>query len=42
MFQDAGILDRTHLRFFVADAAVKLLNDANNCYEGFDVRTAGT
>jgi 2-polyprenyl-3-methyl-5-hydroxy-6-metoxy-1,4-benzoquinol methylase len=28
-YQDAGILDRTHLRFFVEDTAVKLLNDAN-------------
>jgi 2-polyprenyl-3-methyl-5-hydroxy-6-metoxy-1,4-benzoquinol methylase len=28
-YQDSGILDRTHLRFFVEDTAVKLLNDAN-------------
>ena len=28
-YQDAGILDRTHLRFFVEETAVKLLNDAN-------------
>jgi len=28
-YQDAGILDRTHLRFFVEGTAVKLLNDAN-------------
>jgi 2-polyprenyl-3-methyl-5-hydroxy-6-metoxy-1,4-benzoquinol methylase len=28
-YQEAGILDRTHLRFFVEDTAVKLLNDAN-------------
>jgi 2-polyprenyl-3-methyl-5-hydroxy-6-metoxy-1,4-benzoquinol methylase len=28
-YQDAGILDRTHLRFFVEDTAVKLLNGAN-------------
>jgi 2-polyprenyl-3-methyl-5-hydroxy-6-metoxy-1,4-benzoquinol methylase len=28
-YQDAGILDRTHLRFFVEDTAVKLLNDSN-------------
>lgn len=28
-YQDAGILDRTHLTFFVEDTAVKLLNDAN-------------
>jgi 2-polyprenyl-3-methyl-5-hydroxy-6-metoxy-1,4-benzoquinol methylase len=28
-YQDAGILDRTHLRFFVENTAVKLLNDAN-------------
>jgi 2-polyprenyl-3-methyl-5-hydroxy-6-metoxy-1,4-benzoquinol methylase len=28
-YQDAGILDRTHLRFFVEDTAVKLLNDAS-------------
>jgi SAM-dependent methyltransferase len=28
-YQDAGILDRTHLRFFVEDTAVELLNDAN-------------
>jgi 2-polyprenyl-3-methyl-5-hydroxy-6-metoxy-1,4-benzoquinol methylase len=27
-YQDAGILDRTHLRFFVEDTAIKLLNDA--------------
>lgn len=28
-YQDAGILDRTHLKFFVEETAVKLLNDAN-------------
>jgi 2-polyprenyl-3-methyl-5-hydroxy-6-metoxy-1,4-benzoquinol methylase len=28
-YQDAGILDRTHLRFFVEDTAIELLNDAN-------------
>jgi 2-polyprenyl-3-methyl-5-hydroxy-6-metoxy-1,4-benzoquinol methylase len=28
-YKDAGILDRTHLRFFVEDTAVKLLNDAD-------------
>jgi 2-polyprenyl-3-methyl-5-hydroxy-6-metoxy-1,4-benzoquinol methylase len=28
-YRDAGILDKTHLRFFVEDTAVKLLNDAN-------------
>ena len=28
-YRDAGILDRTHLRFFVEDTAIKLLNDAN-------------
>jgi 2-polyprenyl-3-methyl-5-hydroxy-6-metoxy-1,4-benzoquinol methylase len=28
-YQDAGILDRTHLKFFVEDTAVKLLNDAS-------------
>jgi 2-polyprenyl-3-methyl-5-hydroxy-6-metoxy-1,4-benzoquinol methylase len=28
-YRDAGILDRTHLRFFVEDTAVKLLNDSN-------------
>jgi 2-polyprenyl-3-methyl-5-hydroxy-6-metoxy-1,4-benzoquinol methylase len=28
-YQDSGILDRTHLRFFVESTAVKLLNDAN-------------
>jgi 2-polyprenyl-3-methyl-5-hydroxy-6-metoxy-1,4-benzoquinol methylase len=28
-YQDAGILDRTHLAFFVEDSAIKLLNDAN-------------
>jgi 2-polyprenyl-3-methyl-5-hydroxy-6-metoxy-1,4-benzoquinol methylase len=28
-YQDAGILDRTHTRFFVEDTAVKLLNGAN-------------
>jgi 2-polyprenyl-3-methyl-5-hydroxy-6-metoxy-1,4-benzoquinol methylase len=27
-YKDAGILDRTHLRFFVEDSAIKLLNDA--------------
>jgi 2-polyprenyl-3-methyl-5-hydroxy-6-metoxy-1,4-benzoquinol methylase len=28
-YQQAGILDRTHLKFFVESTAVKLLNDAN-------------
>lgn len=28
-YQDAGILDRTHLRFFVEGTAVGLMNDAN-------------
>lgn len=28
-YQDAGIMDRTHLRFFVESTAVKLLNDAD-------------
>jgi len=28
-YQDAGILDRTHLKFFVEATAIKLLNDAN-------------
>lgn len=28
-YRDSGILDRTHLRFFVEETAVKLLNDAN-------------
>jgi 2-polyprenyl-3-methyl-5-hydroxy-6-metoxy-1,4-benzoquinol methylase len=28
-YQDAGILDRTHLQFFVEDTAVELLNQAN-------------
>ena len=28
-YRDAGILDRTHLRFFVEDTAVKLMNDCN-------------
>jgi len=27
-YQEAGILDHTHLRFFVEDTAIKLLNDA--------------
>jgi 2-polyprenyl-3-methyl-5-hydroxy-6-metoxy-1,4-benzoquinol methylase len=27
-YQDSGILDRTHLTFFVEDSAVKLMNDA--------------
>lgn len=27
-YQDAGILDRTHLRFFVEDTALALMNDA--------------
>lgn len=27
-YADAGILDRTHLRFYVRDSAVRLLNDA--------------
>jgi SAM-dependent methyltransferase len=27
-YQDAGILDRTHLRFFVEATAIKLLNEA--------------
>lgn len=28
-YQEAGILDRTHLKFFVEDTAIKLLNDAS-------------
>jgi 2-polyprenyl-3-methyl-5-hydroxy-6-metoxy-1,4-benzoquinol methylase len=28
-YQDAGILDRTHLRFFVESTAIELLNSAN-------------
>lgn len=28
-YQDAGILDRTHLKFFVEDTAIKLLNDSD-------------
>lgn len=28
-YQDAGILDRTHLRFFVENTAVELLNEAD-------------
>ena len=28
-YEDAGILDRTHLKFFVEDTAIQLLNDAN-------------
>jgi 2-polyprenyl-3-methyl-5-hydroxy-6-metoxy-1,4-benzoquinol methylase len=28
-YQQAGILDRTHLKFFVESTAIKLLNDAN-------------
>lgn len=28
-YQDAGILDRTHLRFFVKETIVQLLNEAN-------------
>lgn len=28
-YQQSGILDRTHLKFFVEDTAIKLLNDAN-------------
>lgn len=28
-YQEAGILDRTHMRFFVENTAIKLLNDAN-------------
>src|SRR6185437_11908362 len=28
-YTDAGILDRTHLKFFVEETAVKLLNSAN-------------
>jgi 2-polyprenyl-3-methyl-5-hydroxy-6-metoxy-1,4-benzoquinol methylase len=27
-YQDAGILDRTHMRFFTEDSAIELLNDA--------------
>jgi SAM-dependent methyltransferase len=27
-YEDAGILDRTHMRFFVEQTAIKLLNDA--------------
>ena len=29
IYQDAGILDRTHVRFFVEATAIELLNDAN-------------
>jgi SAM-dependent methyltransferase len=28
-YEDAGILDRTHLKFFVEQTAINLLNDAN-------------
>ena len=28
-YQEAGILDRTHLRFFVENTAIRLLNDAD-------------
>jgi SAM-dependent methyltransferase len=28
-YRDAGIMDRTHLRFFVEDTAIQLLNDAD-------------
>ncbi len=28
-YEDAGILDRTHITFFVENTAIKLLNDAN-------------
>ena len=28
-YRESGILDRTHLKFFVEDTAVRLLNDAN-------------
>ena len=28
-YRDAGILDRTHLRFFVEETAIKLLNDSD-------------
>jgi 2-polyprenyl-3-methyl-5-hydroxy-6-metoxy-1,4-benzoquinol methylase len=28
-YRDAGIMDRTHLKFFVEETAVQLLNDAN-------------
>lgn len=28
-YQDAGILDRTHLKFFVENTAIKLFNDAD-------------
>jgi 2-polyprenyl-3-methyl-5-hydroxy-6-metoxy-1,4-benzoquinol methylase len=28
-YQDAGILDRTHLRFFVEESAIKLMNNAD-------------
>lgn len=40
-YRDAGILDRTHLRFFVRDSAIALLNHAGLCVEtgllnGFD------
>ena len=45
-YQDAGILDRTHLRFFVEDTAVKLLNDFKLVVErglasGYIARTKG-
>jgi 2-polyprenyl-3-methyl-5-hydroxy-6-metoxy-1,4-benzoquinol methylase len=29
VYRDAGILDRTHVKFFVEETAIKLLNDAN-------------
>ncbi len=33
-YQDAGILDRTHMRFFTEDSAIKLLNDAGLTVKG--------
>ena len=30
-YRDSGILDRTHLRFFVEETAIDLLNSANLC-----------
>lgn len=32
-YRDAGITDRTHLRFFVRDSAIALLNSAGLCIE---------
>lgn len=30
-YRDAGILDRTHVRFYVRDTAIRMLNDAGLC-----------